>query len=245
MTTLHSSLPKLLSNRLYKSSTVNRKDIPSALITEVIHHNDPRMRSEQADRAQKQEIENLVRRGTWELVLEEDVPSGSNIISGSFVITIIDVETDKYIFKARFVAHGHPDAARHNLVHDSTNSHKILVRLLIALAAIIGFDVWTEDISLAYLQSVIKLLREVYLRPNKHLQAPAGYILKLLRPLYGLVDSGDYWHATFVEHLTKKLGMKTVSSDMSLFFRQARGQLTGILASYVDDTLACGDSSFS
>ncbi len=107
------------------------------------------------------------------------------------------------------------------------------------------FDVWTEDISQAYLKSASKLLREVYLKPNKHLQASAGYILNFLRPLYGLADSGDYWHATFVKHLTKKLGMKTVGRDMSLFFRRGRGQLTGILASYADDTLACGDSSFS
>ncbi len=39
--------------------------------------------------------------------------------------------------------------------------------------------------------------------------------------------------------------MKPVASDMSLFFRRARGQVTGLLASYVDDTLACGDRSFS
>ena len=106
-------------------------------------------------------------------------------------------------------------------------------------------DVCTDDISQAYLQSASKLLREVYLSSNKHLQDPAGYILKLLRLLYGLADSGDYGHATFAEHLRKHLGMQTVDSDMSLFFRRARGQLTGLLASYVDDTLACDDSSFS
>ncbi len=49
VTTLHSSLPKLSSNRPCKSSTVNRKEIPSVLITEVLHHNDTQMRSEQAD----------------------------------------------------------------------------------------------------------------------------------------------------------------------------------------------------
>ncbi len=43
----------------------------------------------------------------------------------------------------------------------------------------------------------------------------------------------------------KNLGMKTFASDMSLVFRRARVQLTLLLASYVDDTLACGGSSFS
>ncbi len=178
------------------------------------------MRSEQADRARKQEIENLVRRGTWELVLEEDVPPGSNIISGSFVIAIKDVEIDNPLFKARYVSHVHRDAEKHNLVHDSTNVRQSSVRLLIALAAIMGFDVWTEYISQAYLQSASKLLQEVYLRPNKHLQAPVGYILKLLRPLYGLADSGDYWDATFAEHLKKNLGTQAVASDMTLYGRE-------------------------
>lgn len=39
--------------------------------------------------------------------------------------------------------------------------------------------------------------------------------------------------------------MENVEKYMSLFFRRARGQLTGIVASYVDDTLSCGDKSFS
>ncbi len=39
--------------------------------------------------------------------------------------------------------------------------------------------------------------------------------------------------------------MKPVASEISLFFRRARRQVTGILASHVDDTLVCGDNSFS
>ncbi len=41
VTSLHSSLLKLSSNRLCKSSTANRNEIPSVLITEVLHYNDP------------------------------------------------------------------------------------------------------------------------------------------------------------------------------------------------------------
>ncbi len=39
--------------------------------------------------------------------------------------------------------------------------------------------------------------------------------------------------------------MQTFASDMAFLFRRVRSQLTGILASYVGDTLACDDSSFS
>ncbi len=133
------------------------------------------------------------------------------------MIAIKDGETDKPIFKERLVAYGCRDSEKHNLVHGSIYDCQSSVRLLIALAAIMVFDVRTEDISQAYLVSASKLLRKVYLRPYKHLQAPAGYKLKFLRLLYGLVGSGDYRHATFAKHLRKNLSMQTVASDLSCF----------------------------
>ncbi len=111
-------------------------------------------------------------------------------------------------------------------------------------SVLMGFDIWPEDISQAYLQSASELLREVFLKPNRQLKVPAGYVLELLRPLYGLADSVDYWQAIFAKHLTDDLGMNTVSIDMSLFCRRTSGQATGLLACYFDDTLACGDHSF-
>lgn len=38
--------------------------------------------------------------------------------------------------------------------------------------------------------------------------------------------------------------MKTVASGMSLFFRLTRDQLTGLIATYVDDTLDAGNRCF-
>ncbi len=45
------------------------------------------MRSEQASRAPKQKIENLVRRSTWEFILEEEVPPGSNLIYDTEIVS--------------------------------------------------------------------------------------------------------------------------------------------------------------
>ncbi len=73
------------------------------------------------------------------MVSEEDVPKGANVNTGSFVVTIKDVETENPIFKARFMAHGNRDSERDQLVHDSTTARQISVRLLIAMAAIMGF----------------------------------------------------------------------------------------------------------
>lgn len=45
------------------------------------------------------------------------------------------------MFKARFVAHGNHDSEKHKVVHDSTTARNSFVGLLVALAALMGFDV--------------------------------------------------------------------------------------------------------
>ncbi len=79
---------------------------PNILITEVLHHSDKRIRSDEVEEARRKEIENHVRRGTWGMIFEEDVPEDAKVISGSLVITIKGVDTENPTFKTRFVAHG-------------------------------------------------------------------------------------------------------------------------------------------
>ncbi len=107
----------------------------------VLHHTDPRTQSAEAEKALKNEIENLVKLETWKMILGEDVPSEANFITGSFVITIKDVETENSIFKASLFAHGNREAEKIRQVHDSGTVRQGSVRLLIALASIIVFDV--------------------------------------------------------------------------------------------------------
>ncbi len=102
----------------------------------------------------------------------------------------------------------------------------------------------TKDIFQAYLQSASKLLCEVYLRPNKHIHALAIHIEFASTVVLTIIQ----WRllaCDFRRALEEKLGMQTVAIDICLFFRRARGRLTRLIASYFDDTLACGDSSFS
>ncbi len=107
------------------------------------------------------------------------------------------------------------------------------------------FDLCTEDILQAYLNSASELLLQVYLMPNRQLKVLVEYVFKLSRPLKHLAHSRDYWYASFANYLTHDLGMNAVSSDMSLFFRGTRGKVTRLLASYDVDTLACVDRSFA
>ncbi len=58
------------------------------------------------------------------MILEEDAPEDANVISGSFVIIVKDVETENPTFKARFVAYGSKESEK------KTGSYTTLLRLV-------------------------------------------------------------------------------------------------------------------
>lgn len=116
------------------------------------------------------------------------------------MITFKDVETENQLFKARFVAHGNRDKEKEILVHDTTTVCHSSIRMLAAVAVNMGFDICTEDVSQAYLQSASELMRDIYIRPNKQLHMPAGHVLKLLQPLKLSKVTRHYFSNAYVDN---------------------------------------------
>ena len=87
-------------------------------------------------------------------------------------------------------------------------------------------------------------MREIYVKPTKEFRLSKDSLLKLLKPLYGLTDSGDYWHNTFTSHIRNDLSMVPTISDPALFFKRVGGKIMGMLGCYVDDTLSAGNQPF-
>ena len=167
-------------------------------ITEVIEPYDPR--ASKFEEPIKKEIEGLVKNKTWKIVCGNEVPYDANVLNGRFVLAIKDANTDKERWKARFVVQGHRDKLKKSLVHDISVAKQHSIKKLIGIAAIFDFRLFSTDVTQAYLQSAEALQRDIFIKPPKEFELKPNELIKLLKPLYGLTESGDYWGRTFRNH---------------------------------------------
>jgi hypothetical protein len=66
-------------------------------------------------------------------------------------------------------------------VQNSPNLRQDIFRLVLALASICGFEVWTLDISQAFLQAANENMRGIFLQPPKEMELSSDESLKLMK----------------------------------------------------------------
>ena len=147
------------------------------------------------------------------LVRREDVPEKENIIKGRFILAINDEGTNRELWKARFIGQGHQDQFKNELVHNIHVVRHQTTKLLIGLAAVFGFRIFSTHVTQAYLQSAESLRRDIFIDPPKEFELCSDELIKLLNPLYGLYESGDYWGRTYRSPLEEDLDMKACIFD--------------------------------
>ena len=111
-------------------------------------------------------------------------------------------------------------------------------RILINIAAILGWDIFTIDVSQAYTQG--ELLDDIYIKAPRSHPLPKGVVYKLKRPLYGTKQAGRCWYL----HVTKTLrsiGLTQLAKDSCLFVKMNHGKPSLIISVLVDDLLILAD----
>jgi len=190
------------------------------------------------NKAMEEEFAALERNQTWELVPK---PRDVKPISCKWVYKLkhrIYGLIERY--KARLVARGF--SQQYGLDYDETFSPvtKITtVRVLLALAANKGWNLWQMDVKNAFLHG--ELDREIYMSQPMGFQNQdhPEYVYKLRKALYGLKQAPRAWYGKIAEFLTYS-GYSVTSADCSVCVKSVNTKLANVLV-YVDDLIITGD----
>ena len=196
------------------------------------------------DEAIAKEKGNYLERGAYQPISIRDMPRNSNIIgSHHFFQVKRDVEANKLKLRCRLVPHGNRDADKQSLRTNSSTIKFTSLWLLLSLAVLFHFNMASLDIAADYLQAGT-LNRYIYMRPPQGWIKYIDEVWKLLKPAYGLVQSGRLWQLCIEEWMTT-YGFKTIPGLPQLFtLRQAsqKKKVSLIAAKVLDDVLLASTS---
>ena len=146
--------------------------------------------------AKAQELASWAEMGVTEVV--DLTPQISrSLITGRWVLVWKELEDGTRKAKARFVARGFQDPEASVIAKEAPTASKVCWRSCVAIAVLFGWSPFTIDIKTAFLHA--SLPRPVYLRPPSEAKVPKGKVWRLLRAVYGLVDSPREWYKALVE----------------------------------------------
>lgn len=99
------------------------------------------------------------------------------------------------------------------LLHNPLKAQPASMRLLVTVAAMPGYDIWSLYVSPVYLQSASNLARAVYVLPPQQFSDQTTHFLGLRKVQYSLSDSGDYWHQTLAKFLKSNIRLKSFTGS--------------------------------
>jgi Reverse transcriptase (RNA-dependent DNA polymerase) len=130
------------------------------------------------------------------------VHSYDNIIGTRNIIRLKHFDTIDEKAKARLAIQECQDAEKNRIVSNAPTVSYASIRILISFAAIKVHPVWTIDTTHAFLQSKDTFSRNLYaMLPLELRSVCKGYVLKMLKPLYGTKEAGTYWNTALFRRL--------------------------------------------
>lgn len=91
--------------------------------------------------AKKREASDLLERGTFNVILREDVPKYGKVLPERFFLAVQSAVDGEHKYKARFVIGRHPEKLKDMMVHSTSTLQPQSFRLLLALDSIFDFSV--------------------------------------------------------------------------------------------------------
>ncbi|KAA8491889.1 Retrovirus-related Pol polyprotein from transposon TNT 1-94 [Porphyridium purpureum] len=206
--------------------------------------------SEQGRAAMEKEVKSMLRFGVWDenpLTLEEARRQpGARFVRTHFIFGLKFAEMPEEFrkVKCRLVAGGNriwgSDGAATNDIFDyETPAGLSAIRMIIAVAAILGLQIVSFDISSAYLHADLSGPPTFAYLPREICDSK-DTVVRLRKALYGLPRSGSDFSQDARRRL-QKFQWKLVHGEKNVYVRRnAASSSVALLALYVDDgLLAC------
>lgn len=195
-------------------------------------------------KSRKQELKGLLMNGTFLPMDRAEIPHNTRVFGSRFVDELKRAERGLRR-KSRLVAQNYSDEGATQIPTKAPTIQRATQRLVMSLAASIeDMTPFIRDVTQAYVQSRSKLERDVYIKAPTELDLPPDTVLKVVKPLYGIPESGLHWYLTYVGHHIDKLNMTRATSDPCLLIRRDGTNLQGIVILQVDDSFAIGTEEF-
>ena len=149
------------------------------------------------------------------------------------------------VAKSRLIIPGHLDPEIGSYRTDSPTAATVTTRLVKQVAAARGYDLWSFDVSTAFLSGKATS-REIYVRaPPTGLPAAEGQravkpleLLQVLKSAYGLTES-----PLEAKDGVAEIGLKELSASRSVFVASDEKASWALVALHVDDGLVAGRNS--
>jgi len=164
------------------------------------------------ENSRRSEINGLLEKGVFEPVNIKDVPQSVRIFNSRFVDEIKHLGTNKAFEKSRLVVQAYNDQGKNLILTQSPTIQRVSQRIILALAPTLQQKqptnaIYLQDISQAYVQSNTHLNREIFIRPPPELGLSKNSILRVVKPLYGVLEAGNHWFRTYHQHYIQELKM--------------------------------------
>ncbi|GJP58372.1 hypothetical protein CLOP_g6300 [Closterium sp. NIES-67] len=182
--------------------------------------------------SEDEEFGSLIENETWDLC---DLPPGKKAITSKMIYRHkYGPEGELTRYKSRLVARGFQQTKGKDYDEVFAPVGKgTTLRVLLAIAALLGWKIRQMDIVTAFLNGII--LEEVYIKQPEGLDDGSGRVCRLKKAIYGLKQAPRAWYHKLEEALLAG-GFKTSECDPSLFLLQEKDAILMLLV-YVDDIL--------
>ncbi len=197
------------------------------------------------ENSRRKEINDLLKRRVFELIIIENVSRDVRIFNFRFVDEIKHSSTSDAYEKFKLVIQAYNDQDKTLIFTQSFIIQRMSQRIILTLTAITKHDLYLRDITQTYVQSKILLNRAFFIRSSSELDLSKNSILRVVKSLYDVFETETHWFNTYQKHHMNNLMMIESTFDSCLLhIVEFINQNFDIVRLQTDDTLILANDDF-